>query len=166
MSLYVLDTNIFIQAYKDTYPIDVAAGFWIALKKLAHEGKIISIDKVKAEIDRNEDDLKEWIKVNLPVEFFKKTDEKEVLSNYGLMAPWAESRSSHYQRGAINEFLEFDNADAWLVAWCITSGDILVTQEVSKPGQKNRIPIPQVCQHFQVSYCSMIDMFRSLHIQF
>lgn len=82
------------------------------------------------------------------------------------MAPWAESRSDHYQRGAIDEFLEFDNADAWLVAWCKATGDTLVTQEVSNPQQKRRIPIPQTCNALDVKYCNMIDMFRALQVQF
>lgn len=166
MPLYVLDTNVFIQAHRDTYPLDVATSYWNTVKNLAEEGKIISIDKVKAEIDRNEDELKEWVEANLPDDFFKSTEEEEILNNYGLMAPWAESKSDHYQRGAIDEFLEFENADAWLVAWCKATGDTLVTQEVSKPGQKNRLPIPQVCQHFNVPYCNMIEMFRSLRVQF
>ena len=133
---------------------------------MAEEEKIISIDKVKAEIDGNEDELNKWIEVHLPEDFFKSTEEVKFLNNYGLMAPWAESRSDHYQRGAIDEFLEFDNADAWLVAWCKATGDTLVTQEVSNPQQKRRIPIPQPCNALEVKYCNMIDMFRALQVEF
>ncbi len=82
------------------------------------------------------------------------------------MAPWAESKSDHYQRGAIDEFLDFEKADAWLVSYCKSTGDTLVTQESSKPGQKNRIPLPQACKQFDVLYCNMIEMFRSLRVQF
>jgi len=166
MPLYVLDTNVFIEAHRDSYPLDVATSFWNTLKKLAEEEKIISIDKVKAEIDRNEDELNKWIEAHLPEDFFKNTEEGKLLNNYGLMAPWAESRSDHYQRGAIDEFLEFDNADAWLVAWCKATGDILVTQEVSNPQQKRRIPLPEPCNALDVKYCNMIDMFRALQVQF
>ena len=166
MPLYVLDTNVFIQAHRDSYPLDVAISFWNTIKQLAAEGKIISIDKVKDEIEENEDKLKEWIEAHLPEDFFKSTGEQDILNNYGLMAPWAESKSNHYQRGAIDEFLEFDNADAWLIAYCKATADTLVTQEASKPGQKNRIPIPQVCQDFNVPYCNMIELFRELQVKF
>jgi hypothetical protein len=166
MPLYVLDTNVFIQAHRVSYPLDVAASFWNAVKNLADEGKIISIDNVKAEIDRNEDELNEWIGTHLPEDFFKSTEEEEILNNYGLMAPWAELKSDHYQRGAIDEFLEFDNADAWLIAYCKATGDTLVTHEVSNPQQKRRIPIPQPCDAFDVNYCNMIEMFRSLGVRF
>jgi len=66
----------------------------------------------------------------------------------------------------IDEFLEFDNADAWLIVYCKSKGDTLVTQEVSNPEQKRRIPIPEPCNHFGVNYCDMITMFRSLGVQF
>ncbi|MEX0771303.1 MAG: DUF4411 family protein, partial [Balneolaceae bacterium] len=39
MPVYVLDTNIFIQAHRVTYPLDVATSFWNALKKLAEVEK-------------------------------------------------------------------------------------------------------------------------------
>jgi hypothetical protein len=166
MPLYVLDTNIFIQAHRSTYPLDIATSFWNLIKQLAEDEKIISIDKVKDEIEENEDELNDWIQANLPDGFFKDTNQGTVLSEYGLMAPWAESRADHYQRGAIDEFLDFYNADAWLVAYCKSTGHTLVTQEVSNPNQKNRIPIPEACKAFDVAYCNMIEMFRELGVRF
>lgn len=166
MPLYVLDSNIFIQAHRATYPLDIATSFWNTVKRLAEEEKIASIDKVKDEIYRNEDALKEWIEANLPESFFITTEDQAILNEYGLMAPWAESKADHYQRGAINEFLDFNNADTWLIAYCKSTGDTLVTQEVSNPQQKRRIPIPEPCNHFGVNYCDMITMLRSLGVQF
>ncbi len=60
MSVYVLDSNFFIQAHRANYPLDVALSFWSKVKQLAEEGKIISIDKVKKEIFDHEDELKHW----------------------------------------------------------------------------------------------------------
>lgn len=142
MPLYVLDSNIFIQAHRVSYPLDIVTSFWNTLKRLAEEEKIISIDKVRDEIYNNEDALKEWIDTNLPERFFRTTEDQAILDEYRLMVPWAESKSDHYQRGAINEFLDFNNADTWLIAYCKSTGATLVTQEVSNPRQKNRVPIP------------------------
>jgi hypothetical protein len=50
MTLFVLDTNFFIQAHRVNYPFDVAISFWNKVKQIASEKKIISIDKVKKEI--------------------------------------------------------------------------------------------------------------------
>jgi len=166
MPIYVLDTNVFIQAHRSTYPLDVATSFWNMLRQLAADEKIISIDKVKDEIERNEDELQGWIDANLPESFFKPTDDQAILNEYGTIANWAESRADHYQRGAIDEFLDFNNADAWLVAYCKSTGDRLVTHEVSNRNQKNRIPIPEPCKSFNIRYCNMIEMFRALGVQF
>ena len=73
MSVYVVDSNFFIQAHRANYPLDVATSFWNKVKQLAEEGKIISIDKVKKEIYDHEDDLKQWCEDNLPEDFFKDT---------------------------------------------------------------------------------------------
>lgn len=165
MAVYVLDTNLFIQAHKAIYPLDVFTSFWDTLKELAEQDHIISIDKVKDEIDEIEDGLKSWIETNLPDRFFKETSTPEIIDKYSQLPHWAESRADHYQRAAIDEFLEFKKADAWLVAYCLETGDTLVTQEVSNPERKNKIPLPEVCIAHGVEYCDMMEMLRNLHIQ-
>ena len=70
MSVYVIDSNFFIEAHRTSYPLDVASSFWNKVKQLADDGKIISIDKVKKEIYKNEDALKQWCVANLPRGFF------------------------------------------------------------------------------------------------
>lgn len=166
MPLYVLDSNIFIQAHRVTYPLDVATSFWNTLKRLAEEEKIISIDKVRDEIYENEDVLKDWVEANLSDEFFKPTDNQAVLNEYGLMAPWAESKADHYHRAAINDFLDYKVADAWLVSYCRATGNTIVTQEVSNPQRQNKIQLPEPCKHFGVNYCNIIKMFRALGVRF
>jgi hypothetical protein len=50
MHKYLLDTNIFIQAHRVSYPFDIFNSFWEKIIELAERGNIISIDKVKMEI--------------------------------------------------------------------------------------------------------------------
>lgn len=151
-------------------PGNVSAGysnqFLEYLEAIAEKKKIISIDKVRDEIYENEDVLKVWVEANLSEDFFKSTNNQEVLNEYRLMAPWAESKSDHYQRAAINEFLDYKVADEWLVSYCRATGNTIVTQEVSNPQRKNKIQLPEPCNHFGVNYCDMITMFRSLGVQF
>lgn len=47
MSVFVVDSNFFIQAHRHTYPLDVVRSYWDKVKDLAQDGTIISIDKVK-----------------------------------------------------------------------------------------------------------------------
>ena len=52
----MVDSNLFIQAHRVNYPLDVVKSFWEALSELAHKDKICSLDKVKKEIYENDDD--------------------------------------------------------------------------------------------------------------
>ncbi len=47
MSLYIVNSNFFIQAHRAYYPLDVIRSFWVKIKQLADARKIKSIDKVK-----------------------------------------------------------------------------------------------------------------------
>ena len=70
MSIFVVDSNFFIEAHRATYPLDVARGFWNKIQQLAADQRLISIDKVKAELfDNHEDELKEWCEASLPIDF-------------------------------------------------------------------------------------------------
>lgn len=162
MSVYVLDSNFFIQAHRASYPLDVASSFWNKVKQLADDGKIISIDKVKQEIYQNEDALKHWCIANLPRDFFK--DTAPVMTSYGQVAAWAASRSNHYLPNALAEFLHADEADAYIVAYVLadTNNRIVVTQEISEPNRRNKVKIPEACLALNVQFVNVIDMFRRL----
>ncbi len=54
---YLLDTNVFIEAAKGYYAFDIAPRFWEVLVAGATSGTLRSIDRVKDEIDRQEDEL-------------------------------------------------------------------------------------------------------------
>jgi hypothetical protein len=166
MSVYVLDSNFFIQAHRASYPLDIATSFWAKVSQLANSGKIISIDKVQDEIYQNEDDLKAWCVSNLPNNFFK--DTSGVITQYSTIASWANSKSSHYLPRALGEFLNAQRADAWLLAYVLEnlSHKTLVTYEVSDPNSKRSIKIPDVCIAKGIEYCNTIDMLRQLGEKF
>lgn len=166
MAVYVVDSNFFIQAHRDTYPLDVALGFWNKVKELAISGTIVSIDKVKEEIYRNDDALKEWCKANLPDNFFN--DSSTVLAEYQQVVAWAVSKSAHYSANALSEFLDADEADAFLVAYALNDSQTrkIITQEISNPLQKSKIKIPEPCQEFGVRYLKTIDAFREMGVTF
>jgi hypothetical protein len=145
MSLFIVDSNFFIQAHRVSYPLDVACSFWNKVKQLANSGSIISIDKVKDEIFDNHDLLSEWCEANLPDDFFKDTSSS--IDSYRLVTSWVVSRSTHYLPNAINEFLSAGEADAFIVAYALDdpSNNIIVTQEVSEPYRRNKVKIPDAC---------------------
>jgi hypothetical protein len=162
MALYVLDSNFFIQAHRSTYPLDVAKGFWDKVKELAQAGSIISIDKVKHELYDKNDDLEIWCKANLPEDFFK--DSADALMEYGRVSAWAYSRKPPYLPKALTEFLDADEADAFLVAYALMdpSQRFLVTHEISAPNKIGKVKIPDCCDALGVRHMSTIQMFREL----
>ncbi len=164
MPLFIVDSNFFIQSHRAIYPLDVAKGFWEKVKKLADDGKIISIDKVEDEINENEDELKIWIDKNLPKQFYKPTEIPEVLVHYADVVRWASSKSSFYLAKALNEFLEHKCADAWLVVYALSlnKNGIIVTQEKSEPNRKSKIKIPEACNAFNIQCMNTIEMFREI----
>lgn len=162
MIVYILDSNFFIEAHRVSYPVDVAYSFWNKVKQLAENGIIISIDKVRNEIYDKNDALEEWCKNNLPANFFK--DSSEVMAEYGIVSGWAISKNNHYLPNAINEFLDADEADAFLVAYALANAAerTIVTQEISEPNRKNRVKIPEACNDLNVHFVNTISMFRNL----
>lgn len=162
MKIYVLDSNFFIEAHRKNYPLDVAQSFWNKVKELAQQGKIISIDKVKNEIYGRNDALEDWCKTNLPEDFFK--DSSQVMTTYAQVSAWAMSKRNHYLENALIEFLDVDEADAFIVAYALADpGNLLVvTQEVSEPNRKNRVKIPDACLALNVTFVNTMDMFRQL----
>ncbi|PSR05916.1 MAG: DUF4411 domain-containing protein [Bacteroidetes bacterium SW_10_40_5] len=148
MADYVVDSNFFIQAHRFHYPMDVVPGFWSKVSELAHKGSITSIDKVKNEIYDSEDKLKQWCQSNLPVDFFQSTD--DISDSYS----------------ALTEFMNDQVADAWLVAFAYAYDKVVVTQEVSEPGSKKKVKIPDACLPFNIRYLDMITLLRKLREQF
>ncbi len=162
MWVYVVDSNFFIQAHRDSYPLDVVHSFWNKVKQLAHEGKIISIDKVKNEIYDKNDALESWCRKNLPNNFFK--DTSKVINEYERVVSWTISMNTQYSKNAIDEFLSADEADAFLIAYALgnPATRIIVTQEVSDPKRRNKIKIPEPCKALNIRYIRAIEMFREL----
>jgi hypothetical protein len=160
MSPYILDSNFFIQAHRLNYPFDVVPSFWHKIKDLADRNLIISIDKVRDEIFKNDDELTKWCKDNLSSNFFK--DSSIAIKQYAELAAWANSRKDHYQQRAIDVFLDTDAADAWIIAYALNQGNPVLTHEKSEPGRKNRIKMPDVCLDHGVNYYSTVQMLRNL----
>ncbi len=160
---YLLDANIFIEAHLGSYPLDVVPSFWTNIARLAHAGQICSIDKVKAEIFNNDDDLTAWCSVNLPNNFFK--DSSVCLEEYATVVGWADSKRGHYKETALRVFLDAERADAWLAAFAKKEGMTVVTLEVSNLASKSNIKLPDACNSVGVSSTNTIGLLRALAVK-
>ena len=55
--MYIIDTNVLIEAKNRYYAFDLAPGFWEWLDLHHREGTLASIEQVKSEIIRGNDKL-------------------------------------------------------------------------------------------------------------
>jgi hypothetical protein len=159
--VFILDTSVFIQAARSYYAFDLVPTFWTHLAKLFQKKLLISIDRVKKEIDRGKDELKKWAS-QFP-DLFQKTDDPDVLQSYQRVMQWAYAHPQ-YTSEAKAEFARADNADAWVVAFALAKGGIVVSQETSSSASKTKIKIPDVCEAFGISCITTFDMLRRLGI--
>lgn len=89
---FLLDANVFIEAYRRYYSFDIAPSFWELLEKFAESGKIISIDRIGNELKKgnNDDPLRNWAITNFD-QWFMSTDDQNVFSAYRIIIEWVKA---------------------------------------------------------------------------
>jgi len=160
---YLLDSNVFIEAHRNYYAFDLCPGFWDSVIWHHENGRLMSLDKVRAEIVHETDALVDWIHVKMPSSGFAVSSDAEVITEFGKIQAWANAQTQ-FTDAARSEFASV--ADAWLVAYAKIHNLILVTHEVFSADAKKRIPLPNVCKAFDVNYTNTFKMLRSLEVQF
>jgi len=159
---YVLDSNVFMEAARRYYAFDLAPKFWESLVHHAVNGQIQSIDRIKQEIERGNDELAIWATSQFS-DAFASTDEEDVIESYSEVMSWVQAQDQ-FSDAAKADFAA--GADGWLVAYAKSKGLIVVTHEVLDPSIKRKIPIPNVCEAFGVSYVDTFEMLRQLGVRF
>jgi Domain of unknown function (DUF4411) len=160
---YLLDANVFIQAARGYYAFDLAPAFWQALIDHASNGRLLSIDRVREEMEQGKDELARWA-VGTFHAWFASTNENDVLQAYGAAMQWAQAQT-RYSAAAKAEFADKKNADAWLVAYAQAQGCVIVTHEQPDPNVQRKIPIPNVCQAFGIPFFNSFAMLRALGVR-
>lgn len=153
--MYVLDTNVFIDAANTYYAFDLTPGYWDFIVGLFDSQCAVSVRPVYDELVRadDEDPLKAWAKRNS--KHFVVPDAR-VVASYQQVMTWARGQS--YKPSATKEFQSV--ADSWIVAYALANNWVVVTHEKSAPGSKKRIKIPDVCAGVGVTYASPFEMLR------
>ena len=157
--MYLLDANIFIDAKNRAYGMDFCPAFWewLSLKHL--QGFLGSIDAVKDELLKGQDELATWVKT-LPPSFFPKLPPSGVVAMKRITTHLA---GQHYSQDELEFFCS--GADVYLVAHAMTENHVIVTGEKAAPGAK-KIKIPNVCKDFGIRYCSIYDVIRESKARF
>lgn len=163
--LYVLDTSVLTQAHRVYYPFDIAPPFWNFLISQVGSNQIVSIDRVSDEILKGNDELAEWTKNKFSNAFKNTKNNLDIIDSYSRLMKWA-NEQTQYSDAAKDEFARAENADPWIIAYAIVNNCIVVSQEVLKREIKRKIPIPNVCEDFQVKYIDTFTLLRELSFKF
>lgn len=156
--MYLLDTNVFIEAKNRYYAFDLAPGFWDWLEADSSAGIIGSIDEVRDELAAGADDLAEWIRTR--PHMFASADAATAVK-LGELAQWASN--GQFTQAAVDEFLNV--ADYYLIAHAAAHGHTVVTHEGFQANARKRILIPNACSAFGVPYCTTFTMLRSRSVR-
>lgn len=161
-NLYVLDANVYMEAFQHYYAPDLAPGFWDYLRYLALEGRIYSPIEVFEEIKKREDELTQWAKAIANV-LFREPDD-DVIRYFQHVA---DRVRRDYEPYHAEVFL--DGADPWVIAHAWAKRDIVVTHENRKDihwDKKRRkittkVKIPNVCEMLGVPYVHVFNFLRN-----
>jgi len=158
-----MDADVFITAKNLYYAFDICPGFWAGIIHHYENARVFSIDRVRGELlaGRKGEDLVEWVKNDLPEAFFLDTDDEEVADHYTQIMLWVQ-RNPQFFDNAKAQFAT--GADGWLVAYAMTHEVTVVTNEQPRPEVKSRVPLPNVCQQFDVEYTTPFSMLRDLTV--
>ncbi len=153
-----LDANVFIQASRGRYPMDIFPGFWDALVDAGKRGDLFSIEAVYDELKDSDDELAAWAKQHHTT-LFRSNSDKATQDALVLVGTVLEARQPAYRDEAKEEFLR--GADPWLVAYCKAHGHVLVTEEVEAPQSVSKVKIPDVCKPLGVPITNITGMMRA-----
>ncbi|MDR0482285.1 MAG: DUF4411 family protein [Cellulomonadaceae bacterium] len=156
--MYLLDTNVFIEAKNTYYGFDTAPGFWEWVTDQNAAGNLASVPEVRSEMTAGNDDLAAWVS-GLPSTFWL-PDTVEKLASVTQLSMWAAGRSDHFRPEAISEFL--GSADMRLIAAAGAAGHTVVSHERRHDDAKKKVPIPNACAAINVPYQNPHRLFRRL----
>lgn len=157
--VYLIDTDVFIQAKNLHYGLDFCPAFWDWLIQQNKKGVVFSIEKVGNEIAAGVDELATWASPRGDTFFL--VPDTATIPALGTVSTWVSSQG--YHPAAVNTFLQV--ADYYLVAHAFAHGYTVVTHE--KPvNSTKRIKIPTVCIGLNVKCMTPFEMLRHERARF
>ncbi len=158
---YIMDANVFITAYRQRYPFDIAPSFWEQLIDKAAD-KMLIIEDVQNEILKGKDPLSKWYSNNSSNFKVLRIPEQEVIEAYSAVIN-SVNDNGNYKQSAKDEFASI--ADSWICSYALAYEATIVTLETYQIGVKNRVKIPNVCREFEIRYIDMLQFMREIGIR-
>ena len=118
---FLIDANSFITPYRLYYAFDLIPSYWKELSKNAGSGRLILLDMVKAEIDKGDDDLSEWLKEQTGFIICSHVS-PEIINQYQKVLQYVQS-CGLYKAQALAAWAPGDVADPWLIAAAVVNSE-------------------------------------------
>lgn len=150
---YLLDTNVFVEAKNRHYGFDFCPAFWEWIASANGNGRVFSIEQVRGEILRREDELADWAAERGGGFFLSSTPESSAA--HARVNRWVNENG--YRRMAIDAFARV--ADSHLIAHAVAMGRRIVTREISSASRK-KVKIPDVCVGLGIECLTPFEMLR------
>lgn len=131
--MYLLDANVLIEAKNRYYAFDIAPGFWDWLDYAFQQSLACSIEPVRKELEKGNDDLAKW--ASTKTTYFLPIDQGTT-NHFNKLSRWAHSRN--FTRSALAKFTS-DHTDFLLVAYAAEHKYTVTTLERSDPKQRSRV---------------------------
>ena len=162
--LYVVDTSFLIEIHK-RYPEKTLPGIWKDLDTLIREGRVIAPEYVRSEINRQDDELKEW--VNNHNDMFENISPELLVTTSVVVNRFTRTAHAMSQKP--------DHADPFVVGLAIKLARqtrfepriiVVIAEEKHKladnPGLRdNEIEkIPDVCEKLGITCVTHLEMFK------
>lgn len=165
---FLIDSNSFMTPYRQYYAFDLVPAYWKEISKCANSGRLILLDMVKAEIDKGEDDLADWLSRQVGFVICNHIS-PEIIGKYQGILQYVQT-CGLYKEQALQTWANGDVADPWLIAAAAVNDYTIITAEVPSGGLSVKNPnryakIPDVAKRFGVRTNNLYYMMRQLGIK-
>ena len=166
---FLIDANSLMTASRLFYAYDLIPSFLNILEDNIKEGNIVLLDMVKAEIDKGQDKLKEWVSER--AEDFEVCNHVDpmIIPKYAEVMQYIQECGFYNEKG-LNEWARNEVADPWLIAAASAKGYQLITFEqgagsLNVKNKSGHVKIPDVAKHFGVEVHNLYHMMRQLKVE-
>ena len=165
---FLIDSNSFMTPYRQYYAFDLVPTYWKEISKCTESGKLVLLDMVKAEIDKGEDDLSDWLSKQEGFIICNHIS-PEIIGKYQEVLQYVQT-CGLYKEQALRVWANGDVADPWLIAAASVNDYTIITAEVSSGGLSVKNPnknakIPDVARAFGVRTNNLYYMMRQSGIR-
>lgn len=165
---FLIDSNSFMTPYRQYYAFDLIPTYWKEISRFTNSGNLILLDMVKAEIDKGEDDLADWLSGQENFVICNHIS-PEIIGKYQEVLQYIQT-CGLYKEIALQTWANGDVADPWLIAAAAVNDYTIITAEVPSGGLSIKNPnrnakIPDVAKAFGVKTNNLYYMMRQLGIK-